>query len=81
CIITASNTLLDYPVSKYREDLSFIILNARYMLATQSFENLKIERYRAAIDEYYSFVNEFPDGKHAKKAENILQECKKYIKD
>jgi len=81
CIITASNTLVDYPVSKYREELSFLVLKARYMLATQSLEQLKNERYRAALDEYYSFVNEFPEGKYAKEAGNILEQCKKYIKD
>jgi len=81
CIITANNTLLDYPVSKYREELSFLILKSRYMLAVNSLEYLKIDRYRAAMDEYYSYVNEYPKGKFLKEAEGILKECKKIIKD
>jgi outer membrane protein assembly factor BamD len=81
CIITASNALVDYPVSKYREDLSFLVLRSRYMLAIQSFENLKPERFRATIDEYYSFANEFPESKYRKDAESILKECKKNIKE
>jgi outer membrane protein assembly factor BamD len=81
CIITANNALLDYPISKYRDDLFFLILNSRYMMASQSKEELKADRYRATIDEYYSYVNEYPDGKHKKEADNILKECKKNIKE
>jgi outer membrane protein assembly factor BamD len=81
CIITANNALQDYPVSKYREDLSFLMLKARYMLATQSLESLKPERFRATVDEYYSFLSEFPESKHAKAAESLLKESKKYIKE
>jgi outer membrane protein assembly factor BamD len=62
CIITANNALLDYPVSKYREELSFLILKSRYMMATQSVEQFKAERYRATVDEYYSYINDFPSG-------------------
>jgi outer membrane protein assembly factor BamD len=81
CIITANNALLDYPVSKYREDLSFLILHSRYMMASQSLEALKLERFRTTIDEYYSFVNEFPQSKYLKEAGNILKESQKYIKE
>jgi outer membrane protein assembly factor BamD len=81
CIITANNALMDYPVSTYREELSLLILKARYMMAIQSMDNLKMERYRATQDEYYSFVNEFPESKSLKEAQNILKECKKVIKE
>jgi len=81
CILTANNTLLDYPVSKYREDLSFLVLNSRYMMATQSLEEIKIERFRATIDEYYTFINEYPESKYKKEVGNILKQCQKYIKD
>ena len=81
CIITASNTLLDYPVSKYREELSFLIMKSRYMMAVHSLDVLKTDRYRAAMDEYYSYVNEYPKGEYVKEAEDILNECKKFIKE
>lgn len=81
CIVTASNALLDYPVSKYREELAFLILKSRYVLATQSVDALLLDRYRAAIDEYYSFVNEFPDSKFKKEADNMLKESRKIIKE
>jgi outer membrane protein assembly factor BamD len=81
CIITANNALMDYPVSKYREELSYLILRSRFQMALQSVDNLKMDRFRATLDEYYSFANEFPESKHIKEAENILKECKKVIKE
>jgi outer membrane protein assembly factor BamD len=81
CIVTANAALLDYPVSKYREDLAFLVLNSKYTLAAHSVDALKIDRYRAALDEYYSFSNEYPTSKFKKDAESILRDCKKVIKD
>lgn len=81
CIITANNALSDYPVSKYREDLSFLVLKSRYMLATESIEETKMDRYKATLDEYYSFINEYPKSKYLKDAGSIFKECKKYTKD
>ena len=58
CIITAQNAILDYPYTKRREDLSFLILKAKFELAEKSVESKKEERYRGAIDEYYGFTDE-----------------------
>jgi outer membrane protein assembly factor BamD len=34
-----------------------------------------------AIDEYYNFINEYPEGKYKKQAEKIFNEAKKVVKD
>jgi len=80
-VITAQNTLKKYPSSKYREDLSIIILDAKYALATNSTHAKMMDRYRDTLDEYYSFVNEFPDGKHKRQADKIYREVRKVVKD
>ena len=80
-VITAQNALKKYPSTSYREELSMIILEAKYQQAVQSVFEKKIERYRSAIDEYYNYVNEFPDGKLRKQAERIFNESKKIVKD
>ncbi|MDD5184801.1 MAG: outer membrane protein assembly factor BamD [Paludibacter sp.] len=81
CVITAQNALKDYPATSYREELSMLILEAKYEQAVQSVEVKKIERYRNTVDEYYNFINEFPDGKYRKQADKIFNECKKIVKD
>ncbi|WP_455591178.1 outer membrane protein assembly factor BamD [Bacteroides sp.] len=81
CVITAQNALKDYPYTDYREDLSILILRARYEMAINSVEERKIDRYRETVDEYYAFKNEFPESKYTKEAEKIFRESQKVIKD
>jgi outer membrane protein assembly factor BamD len=81
CVVTAQNALKDYPYTHYREDLSILILKSKYEMAIYSVEEKKGERYRETIDEYYAFVNEFPESKYLKEAENIFKESKEIIKD
>lgn len=72
CVITAQNALKDYPYTNLREDLSILILRAKYELAVYSVEERKQERYREAVDEYYAFKNEFPESRYLKEAERIF---------
>ena len=79
CIITAQNALNDYPYTKQREELSVLVLLAKYSIAENSVEEKKDEGYREAIDEYYAFKNEFPDSKHMKEAEKIFKNSIKEV--
>jgi len=81
CVITAQNALKDYPYTNLREDLSILILRAKYELAVYSMEDRKMERYREAVDEYYAFKNEFPESKYLKEAERVFKESQKILKD
>lgn len=81
CIITAQNTMKKYPSTIYRDELSFLILQSKFQEAVQSVADRREERYRNAIDEYYNYVNEFPEGKFKKQADKIFHECKKEVKE
>jgi hypothetical protein len=80
CIITAQNALNDYPYTKLREDLSMLILRARFSMAKESVLEKMIDRYRDTVDEYYAFMNEFPESKYAKEAEKIYRDAQKALK-
>jgi outer membrane protein assembly factor BamD len=80
-IITANNALKTYSESKYRDDLMAIVLKAKYAQAVESIEEKKADRYRDVIDEYYSYNNEFPNGKFAKEALAYLKEAKNFVKE
>ena len=75
CVTTAENALSDYPETKHRDDLVFIILKAKAKEASLSIEKKKKERYSEVIDEYYRYANEFSDGKNIKEANRILREA------
>ena len=81
CIITAQNALNDYPYTKLREELSMLVLRARYSMAKESVQEKMIDRYRDTVDEYYSFKNEFPESKYMKEADKIYRETQKALKN
>jgi outer membrane protein assembly factor BamD len=80
-VIVARNAVKNYPYSKYKEDLEMLILKSRYQEAVQSVEEKKTDRFRDVIDEYYSFINNYPDTKNRKEADNIMKIAQKYVKD
>jgi outer membrane protein assembly factor BamD len=81
CIVTAQNALKDYPYTKLREDLTILILRAKYHMAINSVEDKQIDRYRDAIDEYYAFKNEFPESKYLEEAEKYYKESLKVVNE
>ena len=81
CVITAKNAIKDYPYSKYKEQLEFLILKARFNEASESVEEKKEERFNTVIDEYYAFVNDYPDGPNRKEADNIFKIASKHVND
>lgn len=79
CITTAENVLKDYPYTKKREEICILLLRAKYKLGMESVNEKKEERMREAIDEYYSFKNEFPDSKYTKEADKMYAEASKFV--
>ena len=81
CITTAQNILKDYPYTSMREDVSILLLRAKYKLGVESVQEKIEERMRETIDEYYAFKNEFPESKYMKEVEKIYKDASKYVKE
>lgn len=81
CIITAKNALKDYPYSKYREDFEMLILKAKFQEAKNSIAEKSEDRYRDVIDEYYSFINTYPESKNMGEAKSIFNIASKHVGD
>lgn len=77
-VIVAQNALKDYPYSKYREEFEFLILKSKYQQAKNSVSEKMGERYSDVVDEYYSFVNNYPESKHLKEAKTIFRIAEKH---
>ena len=80
-IIVARNAVRDYPYSKYKEDLELLILKAKFQEADLSIDERKVDRFREVVDEYYSFINNYPDSPNRKEADNIYSIARKYVKE
>ena len=79
-IVALKNSLEDYPNTKYREKLMWYVLNSRYQLAINSIESKKKERFQDAVDEYYSFVSEFPKSEYKVDADVIYKNSQEMTK-
>jgi outer membrane protein assembly factor BamD len=80
CVITAQNAMRSFPFSKYREEYMYYTFKSKYEMAIQSIEEKKDFRYRDVVDEYYSYVNDYPEGKHIKEIKNLYEKIAKELK-
>lgn len=78
-LVALNNSLLNYPESKYRESIMYMILKSSYMYASKSIASKKKERFQDAIDDYYSFKSEFPESKHMREANRFYKSSAKYL--
>ena len=81
CVVTARNALNDFPYAspERREELSIMILRAKYFLAEESVDIKRVSRYRDCIDEYYAFANDYPESKYIKEAEKIFAKSQEFV--
>lgn len=79
-ITALNNTLKEYSGTKYREEMMYIKLNSLFLYAENSAENKQRERYQATLDDYYSFMEEFPKSLYSKEVKGIFQKTDKYLK-
>ncbi len=78
-VIALNNSLSTHPDSKYREELMFMLLESKYMLAMASVWDKRQERLTSTVDEYFSFIDEFPDSKHIKDAQRFYKTTSQLI--
>ncbi|MGB0887488.1 MAG: outer membrane protein assembly factor BamD [Vicingaceae bacterium] len=76
-IISIANTLLDFPDSKYREELTFLTFKSHYYLAENSIKKKKLERINNSIDAYYTFVDSYKESKYLKEAQTLFTKLAK----
>jgi outer membrane protein assembly factor BamD len=81
CVITAQNAMRTYPYSQYREDFMYYAFKAKYEMAIQSVEEKKEFRYRDVVDEYFTYTNEFPEGKYLKEIKKMYENIEKGMKN
>lgn len=78
-VVALNNSLKSFPDTKYREDLTFMLLDAKYNLAILSVDEKKEQRLSDALDEYFAFVDEFPESKYRPRAEKFHETTAKLL--
>lgn len=79
-IVALTNSLQEYPNTKYREELMWRLVESNFKLADNSIPSKQKDRFQSTIDEYYSFISEYPQSEYKKDAEKIYEYSAKRIK-
>jgi outer membrane protein assembly factor BamD len=73
CVITAQNAMRNYPFSTHREELMYYTFLSKYQIAVQSVDEKRESRYREVRDEYYSYINDYPEGNFLKEIRRLYE--------
>jgi outer membrane protein assembly factor BamD len=79
-ITALNNSLKEYTDSEYREEMMFLKLNSLFLYAENSLASKQRERYQDTLDDYYSFMEEFPESKYIKDVGRIYKKTSEYLK-
>ncbi|MFO7868871.1 MAG: outer membrane protein assembly factor BamD [Bacteroidales bacterium] len=71
-VVVLDNCLMEYPDTKYREEIMYMTFRSAFLLAKNSVEEKKEERTKDAINEYEKYIDEFPQGEWVKEAERMF---------
>jgi outer membrane protein assembly factor BamD len=78
-VVALNNSLKELADTKYREELMFLKLNSLFMYAENSLPARQRERYQDTLDDYFSFMEEFPKSSYSKEVGNIYEKTNKYL--
>lgn len=79
-IVSFENVLKDFPDSKYREEMMYMIVKANFIYAGKSIDNKKAERLKLTLDAYNKFVSYYPENsQYNKEAEGYFSSAKKQL--
>jgi len=79
-IVALNNSLKEHSDSKYREEMMYLKLNSLFIYAEKSLAIRQMERYQETLDEYYSFMEEFPESKYSREVRKIYQDTSRFLK-
>jgi outer membrane protein assembly factor BamD len=79
-VVALTNSLKEYANTKYREKMMYLKLNSLFLYAENSLVAKQKERYQATLDDYYSFMEEFPKSTYLKDVSSIFQKTNKILK-
>lgn len=81
-IVALDNFKVDYPDSKFQEEISYLSIRSAYELALVSIPSKQKERFNEAVDYYEKFVDKYPNSEYLKEAERIyadsIEELRKF---
>lgn len=78
-ITALKNALKQYPDSKHREEIMYLIVDASYRFASNSVSDKQTDRYLSMLDSYLSFKEEYPESTHIKELDRMAKHARDYL--
>ncbi|OFY91901.1 MAG: hypothetical protein A3K10_02370 [Bacteroidetes bacterium RIFCSPLOWO2_12_FULL_31_6] len=79
-IVALNNTLKDFPASKFKDEILYLILKANYFLAINSIDEKKEPRLQDALESYNKCISFSKSQDYIKDIENIHQNIQTELK-
>jgi outer membrane protein assembly factor BamD len=79
-IVALNNSLKEHADTKYREEMMYLKLNSLFLYAENSTRDKQKERYQATLDDYYSFMEEFPESRYSRDIRRIYQVTNRFLR-
>ncbi|MEF8811272.1 MAG: outer membrane protein assembly factor BamD [Bacteroidales bacterium] len=80
-VVALENCLKRYPNTTHREDIRYLILRSRFLLASNSVQSKEKERFQETLDTYYTFTSEYPNSEHSKEVEKIYDTTQRNLEN
>jgi outer membrane protein assembly factor BamD len=79
-VTSFENVLKDFPDTRYREELMYLIVKTNFIYAAKSIDKKKTERFRSTLDSYNKFISYYPaNSKYNKEVEGYYSSAKKQL--
>ena len=78
-IVAFKNAMKRYPDSPYTEQMMYYTTVSAYRLAENSVESKQLDRYLAMLDNYYSFIAEYPESKHVRELGRLAKSARNFL--
>ena len=70
-LVAFDNFRVDYPDSKFQEEIRYLTIKTTYDIADRSIRSLQKERYEETIDKYEAFIDKYPNSIYLKEAQEM----------
>ncbi len=77
--IALLNSMKDYPDTKYKESILYLIVKSKYKYAQNSILLKQKERYEDALKAYNNYTKKYPSGKYSKELNSLKNTIEKDI--
>jgi outer membrane protein assembly factor BamD len=85
-IVAFDNFAINYPDSRFNDELQYLKIESTYLMAQQSIPSKQKERFTGVIENYEEFIDDYPESEYIKEAQkyydgalNQLEKFKKLL--